>query len=95
MKGNVAAAWAIEPADESELVEQVAIRDHVARRACVHPATLTVSPPDVDGVAVVDAWLPLPDPGTESACAVVRYRVRVERFEGGVCVTDAVTGSRP
>jgi len=63
--------------DHEDLTSQIAIKEHVARRAQVHPRTIQIAP-DL-------ASCRLPD-GTE-------VRIRVERSESGIIVNDADDGA--
>jgi 3-hydroxymyristoyl/3-hydroxydecanoyl-(acyl carrier protein) dehydratase/1-acyl-sn-glycerol-3-phosphate acyltransferase len=81
LPGTVAAAYAVPPSGARDLVARVAVQDHVARRACVHPATVRVDDGLTTGVASVR-------PLRAHAVAVTRDGDRVRVRDAGPPVQD-------
>jgi acyl transferase domain-containing protein/3-hydroxymyristoyl/3-hydroxydecanoyl-(acyl carrier protein) dehydratase/1-acyl-sn-glycerol-3-phosphate acyltransferase len=75
LPGNVARIYAVPPARRGQLVAEVAVREHVARRAFVHPSSITV---EADYTAAHAAMRPLR-----------RHPVAVSRSGDEVAVADA------
>jgi 3-hydroxymyristoyl/3-hydroxydecanoyl-(acyl carrier protein) dehydratase/1-acyl-sn-glycerol-3-phosphate acyltransferase len=75
LPGNIARIYAVPPARRGHLVAEVAVREHVARRAFVHPASITV---EADFTAARAAMRPLR-----------RHPVLLSPTGDAVAVTDA------
>ncbi|MBZ5504302.1 MAG: polyketide synthase dehydratase domain-containing protein [Acidobacteriia bacterium] len=75
LPGNVARIYAVPSAGRENLVAEVAVREHVARRAFVHPSSVTVEP---DFTAARAAMRPLR-----------RHAVHLSIDRDEVAVTDA------
>lgn len=74
LPGNIATIYSVPPSRRKQLVEEVAIREHVSRRALVHPSNVM---PAADLHSATTAQYPLR-----------RYDLRVTRAGDEVAVTD-------
>ena len=94
LAGTVAAAYGVGgwPVDLDELTRQVAIREHVARQARIHPAELVV---DDDAVMPVNG-LSRPDLSVVTSVGrpLNRYVVRATQSADGWTAADGAEGGR-